>query len=146
MVTACADNDGKTESLPFTKPEILEIASEPKVIIVEVPAVDNSTVIQGKLAQGYVKGATVIADIIQTDSLVGNLQQDPEPQGGRRYKDVRRGVPMVHGDIGTGTHGPSGQTDGPQAGLKGGRCCRGHRTMGGKGESPGKTWRGIPIK
>ena len=77
MVTACADNDGKTESLPFTKPEILEIASEPKVIIVEVPAVDNSTVIQGKLAQGYVKGATVIADIIQTDSLVGNLQQDP---------------------------------------------------------------------
>ena len=47
------------------------------MIIVEVPAADNSIVIQGKHAQGYVKGATVIADIIQTDSLVGNFQQDP---------------------------------------------------------------------
>ena len=52
MATACADNDGKTESLPFTKPEILEIESKSKVIVVKIPAADNSTVIQGKLAQG----------------------------------------------------------------------------------------------
>ena len=47
------------------------------MIIVEVPTTDKSTVIQGKLAQGYVNGATVIADMVQTNSLVGNLQQDP---------------------------------------------------------------------
>ena len=84
LLVSCSDGDGKSESSSFTEPSFTEVKiPEPKIVIVEVevlvevPVQDNLTAFSGKLAQDYVKGATVVADIIRTDSEIGNLQQDP---------------------------------------------------------------------
>ena len=82
LLVACSGGDGESESSPFTEPSFPEVKiPEPEIVIVEVevevPVQDNLTAFSGKLAQDYVKGATVVADIIRTDSEIGNLQQDP---------------------------------------------------------------------
>jgi hypothetical protein len=84
LLVACSGGDGKSESSSFTEPSFTEVKTpEPEIVIVEVevlvevPVQDNLTAFSGKLAQDYVKGATVVADIIRTDSEIGNLQQDP---------------------------------------------------------------------
>jgi len=78
ILVGCARSDGKSESNPFTKPDFVKgDPGEPQIIYVEVPVQGDSTTYMGKLAQNYVKGATVVADIIRTDSDIGNLQQDP---------------------------------------------------------------------
>ena len=82
LIVACSGGDGESESKSFTEPSFPEVKiPEPEIVIVEVevevPVRDNLTAFSGKLAQDYVKGATVVADIIRTDSEIGNLQQDP---------------------------------------------------------------------
>ena len=77
LLFGCAQSDGKSESRPFTKPDFSEKKGDPQIIIVEVPVQGNSTTFKGKLSQAYVKGATVVADIVLTDASIGNLQQDP---------------------------------------------------------------------
>jgi len=78
ILVGCARSDGKSESNPFTKPDFVEgDPGEPQIIYVEVPVQGDSTTYRGKLAQNYVKGATIVADIVLTDASIGNLQQDP---------------------------------------------------------------------
>ena len=82
LLVSCSGGDGESESKSFTEPSFPEVKiPEPEIVIVEVevevPVRDNLTAFSGKLAQDYVKGATVVADIIRTDSEIGNLQQDP---------------------------------------------------------------------
>ena len=81
LLVACSGGDGESESSSFTEPSFPEVKiPEPEIVIVEVevevPVRDNLTAFSGKLAQDYVKGATVVADIIRTDSEIGNLQQE----------------------------------------------------------------------
>lgn len=73
ILMSCSHNDNN-ESSSFTQP----IELEEKVIVIydNTSSNTNGRVFAGKLAQGYVKGGLVVADIIRTDSLTGNLQQD----------------------------------------------------------------------
>ena len=86
----------------------------------------------------------ILVDKAKLKSEILNRIPNLKTQWG--HQDVRVSVQMVNSHLRPGAHGPSGEADGPESSLEGGRCGRDHRAIGGKGESPREARRGVAAQ